>query len=102
MYKMILSASTFTNLANEYTHIVKSISTVAQRKYRSNFGTIPIVTAIIWNQINHCFPKAAEPKHLLQSLYFVETYCMESVIGVVWKCDEKFSEKGNGYSYIFF
>lgn len=86
---MSITPTVFIQIANSYVHIGPHPTTISMRRYRSNFGASPSVTAFIWNRIKTDLPKSAEPKHLLYALYFLKNYNSEHVNSSVWRCDEK-------------
>ena len=58
------------------------------RRFKSMFGTTPIVTAIAWEKCSPHVP-GADPKHLLWAMLFLKQYASEEVHSAMADCDEK-------------
>jgi hypothetical protein len=65
--------------------------TVEDRRFRGNFGTTPVICAILWGKIspNEIMPKGVKCCHLLWALMFLKLYVSEHVLCSMAKCDEK-------------
>lgn len=62
------------------------------RKFRSLFGTSPLVCSKVWNKLNDESVNTrseGEPKHLLWALILLKTYSTEHVMRSILGADEK-------------
>jgi hypothetical protein len=57
----------------------------AMRRYRSTFGTSPLVSAKLWIALEQYHAECAAPKHLLFALVFLNLYQSEHVSRII--CD---------------
>lgn len=68
-------------------------SLTGRRRFRSLFGTSPLICSIAWTLIQPSLPDGGEPKHLLWALLFMKTYMTEHAMRVLTGADEKTQRK---------
>jgi hypothetical protein len=61
---------------------------VGNRRFRSFFGTSPLVCSIVWAHLEDK-PQGFKPLHLLWGLTFLKRYDIESGNRALMGCDEK-------------
>ncbi len=77
-----------------------SLST-GYRKYKSYFGTTPVVCVAAWDNFDSVRPPKSEPKHLLWALLHLKLYCTEHVDTTLVGVTEKNFENGATFLFVF-
>ena len=72
--------------------------TVGYRKFRSFFGTSPLVCAVTWDRLLLVRPNNSAPQHLLWALMFLKNYSTGCVNAALTGVSEKTFRK---WSHIF-
>jgi hypothetical protein len=68
------------------------------KRFRSLFGTTPLICSLIWCKLVEDAPANSEPRHLLYALLFLKVYGTEAEYKSLTNCDEKTFRK---WSWIF-
>ena len=63
--------------------------TVGYRKFRSFFGTSPLVCAVTWDRLLLVRPNNSSPQHLLWTLMLLKNYSTESINAALTGVSEK-------------
>ena len=64
-------------------------STSNQRRFRSFFGTTPLICVTLWYRCSVNLPSSASPKHLLWALHFLKSYNSTEILASSAGVDEK-------------
>ena len=93
------SIDTFWRLGHKITgYELEGSLSVGYRKFRSFFGTTPLVCFVSWDMLSPVRPRKSAPKHLLWALMLLKNYSTESVNAGLTDVDEKTFRK---WSLIF-
>lgn len=84
------SAETFWRLGHKITrHDMDGSITLGYRKFRSFFGTSPVVCVSAWDNLLNVLPKKSHPEHLLWALLHMKLYCPEHTNAALVGASEK-------------
>ena len=93
------SIETFWRLGHKITgYELEGSLSVGYKKFRSFFGTNPLVCFVTWDMLSPVRPRKSAPKHLLWALMLLKNYSTESVNAGLTDVDEKTFRK---WSLIF-
>lgn len=76
-----------------FLHAPLGSALTCERRFRSLFGTSPLICSIVWGILKSEIPPGGEPRHLLWALLFLKTYGTEHTLRVMTKVDEKTQRK---------
>ena len=93
------SIETFWRLGHKITgYELEGSLSVGYRKFRSFFGTTPLVCVVIWDMLLLDRPRKSAPQHLLWALMLLKHYSTESINAALTGVSEKTFRK---WSLIF-